>query len=397
MAHEEEEPKKIPDEDGDHVVYKAICLPMNSMVMAIKATDLDQSRPDLENVGPKNANLWVVTPINSAGSLQSIISSSFPDGLSEPCIAIVLKQTLSALSNFHSQDFLHGDIKASNILIDSNGSVKLASSSLMLTHDVAGAPYWMAPEVINSQNNGNYSLKVDMWSFGITALELARGRPPLSRLPPSNHNNFSEAFKDMVASCLHQDPSKRPSAETLLKHSFFENCRGSDFLVKNVLQGLPPSDDSAMVEGLVALRRGLGEQRETVSNLIDLEMGREQKMPSDSARRIISGWNFNEERFELDPVFQTESTTIIEDKRGELGETGELIDHSDQAEEAMMEDLDLDDLKLSLYLQMVRVENLIFQLREKEEKAKVIERQRVELEYEKEWNLKKLEMDLEDL
>jgi serine/threonine-protein kinase OSR1/STK39 len=253
-------------------------------------------------------------PFNSAGSLQSIISSSFPDGLSEPCIAIVLKQTLSALSNIHSQEFLHGDIKAGNILIDSNGSVKLASSSLMLTHDVAGAPYWMAPEVINSQNNDRYGFKVDIWSFGITALELARGRPPLSHLPPSNHNNFSKAFKDMVASCLHQDPSKRPSAETLLKHSFFENCGGSDFLVKNVLQGLPPSVENrrsggeALVDGqLVALKRDLGEQRETVSNLIDLEM------PSDSARRMISGWNFNEERFELDPVFPTESTTIIED------------------------------------------------------------------------------------
>jgi serine/threonine-protein kinase OSR1/STK39 len=398
MAHEEEEPKKILDEDSDHAVYRAICLPMNSMVAAIK------SRPDLENVVPENANLWVVTPFHSAGSLQSIISSSFPDGLSEPCIAIVLKQTLSVLSNIHSEGFFHGDIKAGNILIDSNGSVKLASSSLMLTHDAAGAPYWMAPEVINSHCNGNFGFKVDIWSFGITALELARGRPPLSHLRPSNHNNFSKAFKDMVASCLHQDPSKRPSAETLLKHSFFKNCMSSDFLVKNVLQGLPPSAENrrsggeATLEGLVALRRGLGEQRETVNNLIDLEMRKEQKMPSVSARRVISGWNFNEERFELDPVFQTESATIIEDNGGELGESGELI-HIDQAEnrrrEAMMDDLY--DWKLSLYVQMVSVENLIFQLRDKDEKAKDIERQRVELEDEKEWNLKKLEMDLEDL
>jgi hypothetical protein len=83
---------------------------------------------------------------------------------------------------------------------------------------------------------------------------------------------------------------------------------------------------------------------------------------------------------------------------GELGESGELI-HSDQAEnrrrEAKMENLY--DLKLSLYVQMVSVENLIFQLREEEEMAKDIEWQRVELECEKEWNLKKLEMDLEDL
>ncbi|CAJ1948110.1 unnamed protein product [Sphenostylis stenocarpa] len=93
------------------------------------------------------------------------------------------------------------------------------------------------------------------------ALELAHGRPPLSHLPPSksmmlkitkrfrfsdfdkyrkgNGKKFSKAFKDMVASCLDQDPSKRPTADKLLKHPFFKNCKGTDFSVRNVLQGLP--------------------------------------------------------------------------------------------------------------------------------------------------------------
>ncbi|KAK7279746.1 hypothetical protein RJT34_24803 [Clitoria ternatea] len=188
-------------------------------------------------------------PFMAAGSLQSIISHSFPNGLPEPAIATVLKHTLNALSYLHAQGHLHRDIKAGNILIDSNGSVKLAdfgvsasiydsatchpsssssSSSSSLFTDVAGTPYWMAPKVIHSHTG--YSFKADIWSFGITALELAHGRPPLSHLPPTKsmmlkitkrfrfsdfdykcgngtRKKFSKAFKDMVASCLDQDPS----------------------------------------------------------------------------------------------------------------------------------------------------------------------------------------------
>ena len=102
------------------------------------------------------------------------------------------------------------------------------SSSSNINAAVA-TPYWMAPEILKSQIS--YREKVDIWAFGIIALELAHGRHPLSNGP----KKFSKAFKDMVASCLHQDPPKRPSAETLLNHLFFKNCGGSDFLVDNVL------------------------------------------------------------------------------------------------------------------------------------------------------------------
>ncbi|KAL0322480.1 UNVERIFIED_CONTAM: Serine/threonine-protein kinase BLUS1 [Sesamum angustifolium] len=220
---------KILDEIGrgvSAIVYKAICIPMDSSVVAIKAIDLEKSRADFDSVRREaktmtllrhpnilrahcsftvDRRLWVVMPFMSGGSLQSIIASSFPDGLPEPCIATVLKEILSALSYLHGQGHLHRDIKAGNILVDSNGSVKLAdfgvsasiyesnlthglgrsssSSSLRLT-DFTGTPYWMAPEVIHSHTG--YGFKADIWSFGITALELAHGRPPLSDLPLPN-------------------------------------------------------------------------------------------------------------------------------------------------------------------------------------------------------------------
>ncbi|CAN1310178.1 Serine/threonine-protein kinase BLUS1 [Linum perenne] len=299
---------KIIDEIGvgvSAVVYKALCIPMNSCVVAIKSINLDQSRADFDTIRREiktmtllnhpnileshcsftvDRCLWVVMPFMSAGSLQSIISTCFPQGLSETCIAVVLKETLNALSYLHNQGHLHRDIKAGNILMDSDGHVKLAdfgvSASLyepittragggghghhqqMMLTDMAGTPYWMAPEVIHSHTG--YSLKADIWSFGITALELAYGCPPLSHLPPSKsllmkitkrfrfsdyekvdgNKKLSKAFKEMVGACLNQDPAKRPCADKLLKHcSFFKNCKGLDFLVKNILNGLPTVEE----------------------------------------------------------------------------------------------------------------------------------------------------------
>ncbi|XP_022748966.1 serine/threonine-protein kinase BLUS1-like [Durio zibethinus] len=355
---------QIIDEIGagvSAVVYKAECVPMNSIVVAIKAIDLDQSKADFDNIRRESNNmsllshhnilnahcsftvdrrLWVVMPFMSGGSLQSIISSSFPDGLSEQCIAIVLKETLNALSYLHIQGHLHRDIKAGNILMDSIGCVKLAdfgfsastyelssghescsstSSSPLVITDESGTPYWMAPEVIHS--NTGYSFKADIWSFGITALELAHGRPPLSYLPPSKSlimkitkrftfpdsennskkgktKNFSKAFKDMVASCLDQDPGKRPSAEKLLKHSFFKSCKGLDFLVEHVLHGLPSVEERFRVSKIL---------REGVDVGVDYEDVDGESGSQLVKHRRISGWNFNEDAFELDPVFTSES------------------------------------------------------------------------------------------
>lgn len=502
MAHEQEqlEPKRVqyPVDSNAYkilgeigvgvsaIVYKAICIPMNSSVVAIKSIDLDQSRAHFDNIRREtkimsllshpnivqahcsftvDRRLWVVMPFMSAGSLQSIISSSFPDGLSEPCIAIVLKETLNAMSYLHNQGHLHRDIKAGNILIDSNGHVKLAdfgvsasiyesntdqgwassscSSRLMLT-DVAGTPYWMAPEVIHSHRG--YSFKADIWSFGITALELAHGRPPLSHLPLSKSllikitqrfrfseyekhkrdksKKFSKAFKDMVASCLDQDPSKRPSAEKLLKHSFFKNCKGLDFLVKNVLHGLPSVEkrfkESKALGGINTV--GDNEEEEDI----------ECEVQNVKIRRI-SGWNFNEDGFELDPVFPTESNddsivkqvrfggeTIIHDKKVESGESS-LSSQAQAGESAQVSDHGKDwsgdigtgegidrevmlrglmALRRSLDEQRLKVSNLLGlfggEMTKEEELMQLTERLKMELENEKEKNFL-LEMELECL
>uniref|UniRef100_A0A0D9VXE2 Protein kinase domain-containing protein n=1 Tax=Leersia perrieri TaxID=77586 RepID=A0A0D9VXE2_9ORYZ len=369
------------------VVYKALCLPLGaspSAVVAIKAIDLERSRANLDEVWREakamallshrnvlrahcsftvGSHLWVVMPFMAAGSLHSILSHGFPDGLPEQCIAVVLKDTLRALCYLHEQGRIHRDIKAGNILVDSDGSVKLAdfgvsasiyettqpSSSASATssafsgpisatqamaasscfNDMAGTPYWMAPEVIHS--HVGYGIKADIWSFGITALELAHGRPPLSHLPPSKSmlmritsrvvrlddtdssttatkkkRRFSKAFKDMVSSCLSQEPARRPSAEKLLRHPFFRSAAagrsGRDYLVRNVLAAVPTVEERCRDDVGDCGCAGCGAAARCVSPCRHADNHNNNVVAAKNRR--ISGWNFNEENFELDPTDQ---------------------------------------------------------------------------------------------
>ncbi|KAI3695639.1 hypothetical protein L1987_78638 [Smallanthus sonchifolius] len=319
------------------IVYKALCT-TTSAVVAIKSIDLDRTTTDNIRREAKTMSLlshpnvlkahcsftvgrrlWVVMPFMSAGSLQSIMASSFPNGISENCISIILKETLMGLCYLHDQGHLHRDIKAGNILMDSNGSIKLAdfgvsasvyesSSRCLNLNEITGTPYWMAPEVIHSYNG--YSYKADIWSFGITALELAHGRPPLSHLPFSEslvmkitrglrfseyqkeeekvnkRLKFSKYFKEMVGLCLEKDPCRRPTAEKLLKHYFFKNCKGCDFLVKNLLHVLPS----------VELRfKGLQRSGSMRQEDDDDDEDTEECLIGSNVKkhRRISGWNFS--------------------------------------------------------------------------------------------------------
>ncbi|CAK7355814.1 unnamed protein product [Dovyalis caffra] len=193
--------------------------------------------------------------------------------------------------------------------------------------DVSGTPYWMAPEVIHDPDTG-YSFQADIWCFGITAVQLAHGRPPFSRLPPSKSlimkikkrfglsdyheekhkkdfkkKKFSKDFTDMVASCLDQDHSKRPYPDRLLEYSFFKNCKGLDFLFKKVFDALPNVEET--FKETKGLHEGTSGQ---ITGGVDVEEGEvnDSVGPSVETRRIGS-WKFNEGEFELDPEFLTES------------------------------------------------------------------------------------------
>ncbi|CAN1853329.1 Serine/threonine-protein kinase fray2 [Linum perenne] len=324
---------KLYEEVGEGVsatVHRALCIPLDEIV-AIKVLDLEKCNNDLDGIRREvhtmtlidhpnvlrahcsftaGHNLWVVMPYMAGGSCLHIMKSAYPEGLEEPVIATLLREILKALVYLHSHGFIHRDVKAGNILIDSNGAVKLAdfgvSACMFDTGDrqrsrntFVGTPCWMAPEVM--QQLHGYEFRADVWSFGITALELAHGHAPFSKYPPmkvllmtlqnappgldyERDKRFSKSFKELVAACLVKDPKKRPTSEKLLNHHFFKHARSADYVARSILGGLSSLGDRFRIlkekeADLLLQNKPLSDDKEQLSQQEYI--------------RGISAWNFN--------------------------------------------------------------------------------------------------------
>lgn len=293
-------------------VWRAICIPFKTEV-AVKIVDLEalpnaaleeirqqivvmqlcNRHPNIVDYHTSFVHthyLWVVMSYLAGGSCLDIMKFGFPYGLDEAAIRVILKGILKGLAFFHANGRIHRDIKAGNILLSDKGHVQVADFGVsaclgdqqQLRTTLCGTPCWMAPEVMlmawpkdgaDGSPLRGYGCKVDVWSFGITALELAKGRPPFSEYPaakvfsmivqnpppslsteergipfaatapvmsPTSRKKFSKDFQDMIGCCLQKDPAKRPSAEKLLKHKFFSKSAKRDYLVNTILSKLPP-------------------------------------------------------------------------------------------------------------------------------------------------------------
>uniref|UniRef100_A0A096M6U2 non-specific serine/threonine protein kinase n=1 Tax=Poecilia formosa TaxID=48698 RepID=A0A096M6U2_POEFO len=191
--------------------------------------------------------LWLVMEFCGAGSVTDLVKNTKGSSLKEDWIAYICREILRGLSHLHAHKVIHRDIKGQNVLLTENAEVKLVDFGVSAQLDrtvgrrntFIGTPYWMAPEVIACDENpdSTYDFRSDIWSLGITAIEMAEGAPPLCdmhpmralflipRNPPPKlkSKKWSKKFIDFIEGCLVKTYHSRPSTEQLLKHSFIRD------------------------------------------------------------------------------------------------------------------------------------------------------------------------------
>ncbi|ODV87864.1 hypothetical protein CANARDRAFT_193653 [[Candida] arabinofermentans NRRL YB-2248] len=196
----------------------------------------------------KGSKLWIIMEYLGGGSCSDLLTAG---PFSEEVIGLIMFQLLQALVYLHENGKIHRDFKAANVLISNTGVVKIGdfgvatqlSNNMSKRNTFVGTPYWMPPEIIKHKE---YHYTADIWSLGITAIEMAYGKPPLSEFHPFDvlfkiadepsptlGSSFSTEFNNFVDQCLQKDPSRRPTAKILLNHSFIK--KGSKTSSKQII------------------------------------------------------------------------------------------------------------------------------------------------------------------
>uniref|UniRef100_H2V8Y0 non-specific serine/threonine protein kinase n=1 Tax=Takifugu rubripes TaxID=31033 RepID=H2V8Y0_TAKRU len=209
--------------------------------------------------------LWLVLELCNGGSVTELIKGLLGRGrrLQEPVISYILYSALLGLQHLHNNRIIHRDVKGNNILLTTDGGVKLVdfgvsaqlTSARLRRNTSVGTPFWMAPEVIacEQQYDYSYDARCDVWSLGITAIELADGDPPLAEMHPvkalfkiprnpsptlRTPEQWCRSFSHFISQCLIKDFEARPSVTHLLEHPFIKQAHGKETTLQQQLAAL---------------------------------------------------------------------------------------------------------------------------------------------------------------
>ncbi|PWW72163.1 Pkinase-domain-containing protein [Tuber magnatum] len=234
-------------------------------IVAVKSLDLDQHDDEIKDIQKEigllsqlkagdapnitafhgsyllGSRLWVIMDFCSGGSVRTLMKAGPID---EKFINIIIRETLTALGYLHKQGIIHRDIKAANILVGQDGRVELCDFGVSAQiagkngkrNTFVGTPQWMAPEALSG---GLYDSRIDIWSFGITIIEMAKQNPPLFNIPPNRvvdmiprlppprleGGNWSSQLREFVALCLNEVPEERATVDELLRSKLVKAAR----------------------------------------------------------------------------------------------------------------------------------------------------------------------------
>ncbi|KAM6322302.1 serine/threonine-protein kinase 10 [Podargus strigoides] len=252
-----------------------------------------------------DGKLWIMIEFCPGGAVDATMLE-LDRGLTEPQIQVICRQMLEALHYLHSKKIIHRDLKAGNVLLTQDGDIKLADfgvsaknmKTLQKRDSFIGTPYWMAPEVVmcETMKDTPYDYKADIWSLGITLIEMAQIEPPHHELNPmrvllkiaksdpptlSCPSKWSLEFRDFLKTALDKNPETRPSAAQLLEHPFVSKVTSNRALRELVAE--------AKAEVMEEIEDSRDEAEEDDSSESASPPGKHKRDPSEASQLSFDG------------------------------------------------------------------------------------------------------------
>ncbi|XP_047643350.1 serine/threonine-protein kinase 10 isoform X4 [Phacochoerus africanus] len=260
-----------------------------------------------------DGKLWIMIEFCPGGAVDAIMLE-LDRGLTEPQIQVVCRQMLEALMFLHSKKIIHRDLKAGNVLMTLEGDIRLADfgvsaknlKTLQKRDSFIGTPYWMAPEVVmcETMKDTPYDYKADIWSLGITLIEMAQIEPPHHELNPMRvllkiaksdpptlltPSKWSVEFRDFLKTALDKNPETRPSAAQLLEHPFVSSVTSNKALRElvaeakaEVMEEIEDGRDEAEEEDAVEAASPLGNHTCNSSEVSQLSLNADKPLKESS-------------------------------------------------------------------------------------------------------------------